>query len=153
MLDDAEMRPALQTVRVVLLRELGSAANPPASASLREQEIHVWHARLQPSAAEVAHLAPLLSPDEQERAERFRFERLRNEFVFARGTLRVLLGSYLGRSPAELRFDYSPQGKPSLADNHTLEFNLSRSEGMVAFAFALNRKIGVDVEKVRHESC
>ena len=149
--DNAEMKPVLQPALTVLLRELALVEIPQAATSLRNHEIHVWHRQLQPSADEVERLAPLLSPDELERAGRFRFEKLRNEFISARGTLRALLASYLGRSPASVRFVYSAHGKPALADNQMLEFNLSHTEGMVIFAFALNRKIGVDVEKIRRD--
>ncbi|MBZ5723300.1 MAG: 4'-phosphopantetheinyl transferase superfamily protein [Acidobacteriia bacterium] len=124
---------------------------PAAIAPLREREIHVWHGSLQPSPAEVAGLAQLLSPDELERADRFHFEKNRSEFIFARGTLRTLLGSYLGVAPADLRFAYSPHGKPSLDDRKTVDFNISHTEGMVVFAFARSRRIGVDVEKVRRD--
>src|SRR5262249_45142380 len=65
---------------------------------------------------------------------------------------RMLLASYLGTSPAELCFAYSAHGKPSLAaPSSSLQFNLSHSHGAVLFAFSQGRRIGVDVEQVRHD--
>ena len=83
---------------------------------------------------------------------RFRFGTDRNNFLFCRSMLRMLIASYLGASPAELHFAYSAHGKPSLAEpSGNLEFNLSHSHGMALFAFSRGRKIGVDVEHIRHD--
>jgi 4'-phosphopantetheinyl transferase len=144
------MKVALQPAPAVVMFQC-TGPTPAAIAPLGERQIHLWYGSLQPSSAEVTQLLPLLSPDELERAGRFRFEKHRNEFIFARGTLRRLLGSYVGTAPAGLRFAYSPHGKPSLDATNILEFNLSHTEGMVVFAFARSRKLGVDVEKVRRD--
>ena len=82
---------------------------------LAHDEIHVWHQSLARGPAEVADFRSLLSPDELQRADRFRFDRDRNRFIVSRGTLRTLLGSYLNRPPEELRFDISAYGRPTLA--------------------------------------
>src|SRR5262249_25780855 len=90
--------------------------------------------------------------DERERMARFRFANDRNNFLFCRSMLRILLASYLGTSPAELRFAYSAHGKPSLATPvGNLEFNLSHSQGIVLFAFSVQTKVGVDVEHIRRD--
>ena len=112
-------------------------------------EVHIWQA--QPDMHQL-DLDPseFLSPDEMERMARFRFRTDGDNFLFCRSMLRMLLASYLGTSPAELRFAYSAHGKPSLsvpADN--LQFNLSHSHGQVLFGFTRGKRIGVDVEYVR----
>jgi 4'-phosphopantetheinyl transferase len=145
------MKVALQPVPAVMVYQCRAGLGPTDVTPLRDEEVHVWHRPLQPSQSEVADLAKWLSPDELERAQRFRFERNRNEFIFSRGMLRTLLGSYLGNSPADLRFAYSPHGKPSLLDNNPLNFNLSHTEGMMVCAFARHREIGVDIEKIRQD--
>lgn len=135
-------------------RTRGAGENDPAPGSLLRDEVHVWRAPLPAPAADIPRLSPLLSPDEKERAQRFRLEKHRDDFIFTRGTLRTLLASYLGVSPADLRFAYSAHGKPSLACPQTataLAFNLSHTEGMVVFAFARDRKLGIDVERVRSD--
>lgn len=114
-------------------------------------EVNIWY------ALESLHQLGLdgsefLSPDEKERMQWFRFGTDRRNFLFCRSMLRMLLASYLGISPAELRFAYSAHGKPSLsvpADN--LQFNLSRSNGAVVYAFSRGRRVGVDVEFIRHD--
>jgi 4'-phosphopantetheinyl transferase len=122
-----------------------------AISHLGPGEVHVWSALLNPASAEIARFSETLSQDEKERANRFRFEKNRNEFIISRGSLRVLLGSYLGIPAHELSFAYSRYGKPYLADSDhisRMEFNLSHSEGMVVLAFTRGRKVGVDIESV-----
>jgi 4'-phosphopantetheinyl transferase len=124
----------------------------PAPASLLQDQVHVWRAPLPAPASAIPGLARLLAADENERAGHIRSQALHNDFLFARGMLRTLLGGYLDIPHAELRFAYSSHGKPSLAPPaHALSFNLSHTEGMVVFAFARQRRLGIDVEKIRRD--
>ncbi|HZD30061.1 MAG TPA: 4'-phosphopantetheinyl transferase superfamily protein [Candidatus Angelobacter sp.] len=119
---------------------------------LTEREIHLWHRKLFPGEAGIAPLRSLLSEDELERAQRFRFDPDRHEFIHSRGTLRTLLGAYLRVPPEVLRFAYNSYARPMLTGftNLTeLDFNVSHSGGVTLWAFALGRKVGVDVEKAR----
>jgi len=114
-------------------------------------EAHIWYAYPAQHHLDLDTYA-LLSRDEHERMARFRFETDRNNFLFYRSMLRVLLASYLGTPPAELCFAYSAHGKPSLAaPSGRLEFNLSHSHGIVLFAFSQGRRVGVDVEYTRRD--
>ena len=125
---------------------------PAAEPALPAGEVHVWRAALERPAVELASLAETLSPEEAERAERFYFERDRKRFVAGRGILRALLGRYVGVSPEAIRFQYGPQGKPSLAagcGDGTLAFNLSHSHDLALYAFARRRAVGVDAERLR----
>jgi 4'-phosphopantetheinyl transferase len=116
---------------------------------LAPDEVHVWLASLdRPSASEAATLRDLLAPDEARRADAFAAEDERRRFVVGRGLLRVLLGRYLNEAPAALRFDYGARGKPMLAGS-PVRFNLSHAGGIVLYAIALGRDVGVDVERVR----
>ena len=111
---------------------------------LSGREIHLWSASL---ATDCAHVVPLLSEDERERAGRFVFERDRRRFIAARGWLRALLGRYRDIPGAQLRFGYGPKGKPFLEGGP--HFNLSHSGEMALFAFCAAEEIGVDLEAVR----
>jgi len=99
---------------------------------------------------DVDRFEPLLSPDERERTATFRFARDRDRFVIARGLLRTLLGERLGEEPGRIRFAYGERGKPRLADETGLRFNLSHSRGLVAIALCEGRELGIDVEVRRH---
>lgn len=115
-----------------------------------EGQVHVFAADLDLARAGKAFLPSWLSPDEQERASRFHFERDRRRFMAARGLLRGLLGRYCEREPSTLRFAYGPRGKPSLlAPAGSLRFNLSHSGGLALFAFVREVELGVDLEQER----
>jgi 4'-phosphopantetheinyl transferase len=120
---------------------------------LAREDVHVWRASLDAPPPRVsAWLQALLSPDENERAARFFFERDRRRFIVGRGILRSLLGAYLGRRPGEIRFCYGPNGKPALAEvkpGERVFFNVAHSEDAALFAFARAGEIGVDIERVR----
>jgi 4'-phosphopantetheinyl transferase len=118
-------------------------------------EIHVWHASLDREEKVLGRLESRLSQEEKARADRFHFVNDRNRFVAARGLLRELLGKYLHQAPAGLEFSYGEHGKPSLSGGNTssgLCFNLSHSAGLVVYAIAKERNLGIDVEHVRPES-
>jgi 4'-phosphopantetheinyl transferase len=96
-------------------------------------------------------LGALLSADELSRAAAFRFERARSRVVAARGLLRMVLGERLGLDPRRIEFSYSEHGKPRLAGDTGLRFNLSHSNGLIALALCDGREVGVDVEAKRDE--
>lgn len=120
--------------------------------TLAPDEIHVWSVRLDPPAEQVERLGRCLSPDEWDRANRFRFEKHRRQYVVGRGALRTLLAAYLGTRPELVKFTYGPRGKPFLApplDQGGLHFNLTNSDELALVGFVLGREIGVDVEYLR----
>jgi 4'-phosphopantetheinyl transferase len=123
-----------------------------APLQLAGQEIHVWASPLNIGSGALDTFATTLLPDEKERAERFKFDVHRNRFIAGRGALREILGQYLQVNPADLRFSYSPNGKPVLAEqfaNSGIHFNLAHSEDMALFAVTRIGPVGVDVECVR----
>ncbi len=124
----------------------------PANLVLSRDEVHVWCASLDQSASQVQQLAKTLSADEQLRADRFRFEQHRQHFIVGRGVLRAILGRYMDISPSQAQFCYGSHGKPALAAAGTagmLDFNLSHSGGVALYAFARDRQIGIDIERLR----
>ena len=131
--------------------EAGRGNDSRGVAPLPEREVHVWIAPLDLPDSAAAERAAWLDADEEARAARFRFPRDRRAFTVARGTLRILLGRYLGRSAGLVRLSYGPHGKPALADAgaNPLRFNVSHSGELGVFAFARSSDVGVDVEHMR----
>lgn len=126
----------------------------PGPIELSEKEVHIWRVTLESEPKVIERLSSLLSADEKARAERFYFERDRSHFLVARGVLRELLGRYLGNHPSEIRIEHGPYGKPYIRKESypvLLRFNVSHSHGLALFAFAIDREVGVDVEKVRQD--
>lgn len=125
---------------------------PRVRPTLKVDEVHVWAASLEQPAASERALEALLSPQELQRADRFRNERDRRRYVVAHGILRRVLASYRKADARTLRFTIGKNGKPALSDESgptALRFNLSHTEDMALIAVTLGREIGVDVERVR----
>lgn len=127
-------------------------SSPPSVLTLLKNEIHVWHTPLDVPAYRIQELGKLLSSDEQERAEKFYFERHRRRFTVARGLLRTILGRYLNADPKRLHFIYSSRGKPELAPDikrGNLNFNISHSHESAIYVVAYDRLVGIDIEHIR----
>jgi len=126
--------------------------SPPKSLLLLEKDVHIWRAALDLPNSDLEELKQKLSIDERIKAEHFHFERERRRFIVGRGILRRILGFYLSIKPVDLQFSYGKNGKPGLANsfgNRRIDFNMTRSEGLALYGFALDRQIGVDVERMR----
>jgi len=94
----------------------------------------------------------LLDPGERDRADRFRRESDRRDFVAAHLLVRLCAARLLGIDPAEVAFaQHCPgcglpgHGRPLLRDRPDVGLSLSHTEGMVAAA-AGTVPVGVDVE-------
>jgi 4'-phosphopantetheinyl transferase len=128
--------------------------SPPKQLKLSDNDIHVWRADLNLLPEQIEALAAILSADESDRANRFRFEKDRNRFIAARAILRSLLATYLNLPPSQLEFIYGDRGKPSLsvATPGNLSFNLSHSKGLALYAITRTSSIGIDLEYLRNLS-
>jgi 4'-phosphopantetheinyl transferase len=132
-------------------------AIPPDELTLDDEDVHVWRVHLALSPRAIMALRRLLSSDELARAGRFRFAADRHRFVAARGALREILARYLNSEADQIRFRYSPHGKPTLGGDSPrglparaqTHFSLSHGEDLALVAVARGRRIGVDVERIR----
>lgn len=113
-------------------------------ASLPEGETHVYSCPIQGADS----LIQFLNDEERARADRFRVERMREQFIVARGRLRTLLAHYLVMRPGDIPLHYGEQGKPHLPEEFGLHFNLSHTDGLAIFALSRDL-VGIDVERVR----
>ncbi len=125
-----------------------------ADNPLNADEVHVWQASLDADPATAERFFGYLSPVEKDRAARFLSPRDANRFTVCRGILRELLGSYIRRPAPDIRLETGLRGKPALhaeGGMPDLRFNLSNSQGLALYAFALRREVGIDVEMIRPE--
>jgi 4'-phosphopantetheinyl transferase len=126
--------------------------SPPDGLKLSVNQVDIWQADLNISPQQLAQFHLTLSADEQQRAQRFRFERDRHQYIAARGILRSLLAQYLGVHPPQLQFNYSDKGKPTLSPVHVtqpIQFNVSHSHQKALYGITLNRRVGIDLEYIR----
>ncbi len=118
-------------------------ARPIASHAL-----HIWVSDLDVSPEAMVLLETALSPDERERAQRFRYKSDSCRFIATRGMLRRILAAYLGADAAELEFHRNAQGKPAVA-GCSLQFNMAQSSCVAIYGISRNRAVGVDLEQIR----
>lgn len=114
-------------------------------------DVHIWRIGLDQPEDVYHTLSDHLAADELARADRFRFDDARRRFVVGRGILRSILAGYLAANPQEIRFQYGPQGKPSLDTRYesaALHFNLSHTRDVAVCACTRHYEIGVDVEHI-----
>ncbi|GGQ76259.1 4'-phosphopantetheinyl transferase family protein [Couchioplanes azureus] len=97
-----------------------------------------------------------LDPAEQERARRFVFPADRRQYLVAHALVRRVLAGHTGVPESRLRFWRSRRGRPFLSPppegwprgDTGLDFNLSHARGVNVVGTAVNRRIGVDVERL-----
>jgi 4'-phosphopantetheinyl transferase len=125
-------------------------AHPPDILELQSDQVDIWRITLDLPPASVTSLESNLSADETQRAGRFHISAGREHYIVAHGVLRDVLVRYLHSEPRQLEFSTNDYGKPAL-DSHKLEFNLSHSGDFALIAITRERKVGVDVERIRPE--
>lgn len=92
----------------------------------------------------------LLSSDELLHLSRLKTEESKCEYSISRGALRESLGGYLSVDAASIKFVMGTFGKPyvSFPPMPHIEFNVSHSHGIIVFAFSVDRKLGIDIERI-----
>ncbi len=116
--------------------------------SLGQDDVDVRHALV---GGATPRLLALLSAEEQAKADRFAFAHDRDSYVAAHALTRATLSEFFPRAPQDWSFAFNAQGKPRVDaqdESARLSFNLSHTHGCVAVAVALDRDVGVDVERI-----
>ena len=108
--------------------------------------LQLYQTRLDISLIECDRLWQFLSEDERSRANQFKRERLKTNFVAARGNLRIILAQWLNCEPREIYFQYGDRGKPYLQDSQGIHFNLAHSQDLAIYAVSRDREVGIDLE-------
>ncbi|MEN4099902.1 MAG: 4'-phosphopantetheinyl transferase superfamily protein [Anaerolineaceae bacterium] len=123
---------------------------PPKEPLLADKTIHVYRLALDLPEGDIQKLSGLLTADEVIRANRFVYPTYRDYFIAGRAQLRRILSRYVRQSPEKIVFDYNEHGKPSLASAHNpVQFNIAHSHTIALVAINENKRIGVDLERVR----
>jgi 4'-phosphopantetheinyl transferase len=97
---------------------------------------------------------PWLSAEEEDELATLHREETRRAFVVSHGLLRLVLSHHVAVERRSWTFVRQPGGRPEIASpslQPPLRFSLSHTEGLVACGVALDRAIGVDVERLREE--
>lgn len=122
----------------------GVAAPIPAP----DADLRVWRWSLERHDAEWPLLWDSLSDEERARAARFGTDALRRRYVSGRAALRTTLGKRLGIAPGAVRIVRGARGRPALAEDGALDFNVTHTRGVALIAL-LDRtgyRVGIDIE-------
>jgi 4'-phosphopantetheinyl transferase len=129
-----------------------------AKLKLTPNDIHLWLTFPAEIAADDPLLdtyAKLLDEDEHQRCQRFRFQRLRHQYLITRALVRTTLSRYTAIKPQDWHFSKNDYGRPEIADGAglpPLRFNLSHADGLIICGVVLGREIGVDVEDTQRRA-
>ena len=119
---------------------------------LNVDDVHIWTVSLNPSDDIISEFSNILSADEKEKADRFKFPELKKQYTVFHAVLRKLLSHYLGSSEKEITYTHGAYGKPEVTENINLQnirFNMSKSSEAGIYAFTLQNEVGVDIEKIK----
>lgn len=118
----------------------------PLTRRLSSAEIDVWLVNLDVPAGLAAGVSATLAADEAKRAERMRSPEHGRRWAVGRGCLRIILGGYLGASPAKLGFRTEPRGRPVLVPPTDMSFSVAHAEAVALVAVGRGRAVGIDLE-------
>ena len=113
------------------------------------RQVLVWSWSLQTGPFVGDDAQALLSDDERARQRSFVSPELRRRFGAARAGLRTLLGRHLDFDPRRLAFATNEFGKPRLAGDGQVHFNLSHCEERAVLAISDTTEVGIDLERER----
>ena len=112
---------------------------------------HLWWIRPETftDPDELARCRALLTDDEREKTDRFRFARDRHTCLMTRALVRTSLSRYCDVPPARWRFRTNDHGRPEIGTPpSTIRFNLSHTNGLIVCLVSRAREVGVDVESL-----
>jgi 4'-phosphopantetheinyl transferase len=137
------------------LRRLYGDRMLPARQSFSAcNEVDVWFVPLDPDVNCLNSALQVLAPDELRHAERFRFDKDRNQYILARANLRRILSRYVRIPSARVCFTYNEFGKPALGgdcSDSSLTFNVSHAPGAAVYAVNSSGQVGIDLELIRED--
>jgi 4'-phosphopantetheinyl transferase len=122
--------------------------------ALNESEVQIWRVEIGDASSLIQPYLSLLTAAEQNIAARRRAGQVRNQFVFGRGCLRLLLGSALRLKPPDVPVVTALHGKlltPEVA-GQSVFYNIAHSKDTILIALRQHGAVGVDIEHVDQTS-
>lgn len=116
-----------------------------------ENDVHIWFVRLNQAGWNILQLRKILSEEELEQADAYRFKSHRGQYIIVRGFLRNVLANYAGIPPRRLNFQRKSYGKPYLFSHEELQFNLAHSDSTAILVVTKSIVVGADVERLRYD--
>lgn len=146
-----DCQPWTGEVQVSSLNELLAGSSLGDAASLNLAHAQQWYVPTTDDTEELDACLKLLTDNEKRRADRFRHNGARQQFIVGHATIHILLQWYLQNEYQSINWKETEHHKPFIQledSSRPLEFNLSHCDGFIAVALGKNSQ-GIDVEKVR----
>ena len=115
---------------------------------MNSDTVEIWHGNIV-GDMHYQNYWRVLDAAEQAHAQNMKNDLLRNRYIEVHGRLRNVLAQTLNEPPEKIRIKKAEHGKPYLADNPELVFNLSHSAGAMVIAVGWNCQLGVDIENCK----
>ncbi|WP_040281918.1 4'-phosphopantetheinyl transferase family protein [Psychroserpens damuponensis] len=93
----------------------------------------------------VPELKLFLNTSEMQRAQKYHFDKDRNQFIICRSLLKFILAKYLKCDVSEIKIEIHINKKPYISSNKNIYFNLSHSKDFAIIALN-NSDVGIDIE-------
>jgi len=127
----------------------------PDTLNLYKDHIDVWLCDLKQLSGNINNFYSILSEDERDRADKLKVDDKKQQYIITRGTLRQRLGLLTNIEPEYFVFEHLEHGKPVLVNDARyadIKFNVSHSHDLALIAISQKQNIGIDIEKINHES-
>ena len=127
----------------------------PDTLNLYKDHIDVWLCDLKQLSGDINSFYSILSENERDRADKLKVDDKKQQYIITRGTLRQRLGLLTNIYPEVFEFNILEHGKPVLVNDarfSNITFNVSHSHDLALIAIAQKQNIGIDIEKINHES-
>jgi len=127
----------------------------PDTLSLSKDHIDIWLCDLKQLSGDINIFFFFFSEDERQRADKLKVEDKKQQYIITRGALRQRLGLLTNIDPKDFVFEYLEHGKPIFNNDARftdITFNISHSHDLALIAIAQKQSIGIDIEKINHES-
>lgn len=123
---------------------------PSISSAQFEQEAHIWQVRPESirNREVLAGFRAVLSDEERNQCDRFRFAEDRHSYLVSHAMLRQVLSAHTGLEPADWLFTRSKHGRPEVgnSDIKGIRFNLTHTRGLAACIVTKDIACGIDAE-------
>jgi len=131
----------------VSVDDFSSLSNAPTALASPAEGVALRWVTLEAGDDEFARMSSWLAPAEQARAARFGRDSLRRRYIIGRASLRWALGCALDMAPIDVPIVRGARGRPQLATDARIDFNISHTEGAALIGLAWGGRIGVDLER------
>ncbi|ADG93868.1 4'-phosphopantetheinyl transferase [Arcobacter nitrofigilis DSM 7299] len=118
---------------------------------LFNNNVHIWKIEIDKISEDIYKYSELLTPDELNRANKYRISNKKKAYITTRITLKILLKYYLDNDSYSITLYKNNYGKIYIKGSN-LYFNISHSTDMSIITFSRNNEIGIDLENMNCDS-